>query len=106
MGLDSVLEREPLRGLAADGQLRAHRHQGFWECMDTYKDAVLLNDMWGAGEAPWRRLEEEERLAQEEARSAQEGRSGQEEGRLAQEGRSGQEEARLAQEAALSRLAR
>ena len=51
---ESVLEREPLRRLAADGQLRAHRHEGFWDCMDTYKDAVVLNDLWESGEAPWR----------------------------------------------------
>ena len=51
---DSVLEREPLEGLAADGQLRAYRHEGFWDCMDTYKDAVLLNDLWSSGEPPWR----------------------------------------------------
>ena len=51
---DSVLEREPLRRLAADDQLRAHRHEGFWDCMDTYKDAVILNDLWAKGEAPWR----------------------------------------------------
>lgn len=50
---DSVLEREPLERLAADGQLHAFRHHGFWECMDTYKDAVLLNDIWAAGKAPW-----------------------------------------------------
>jgi glucose-1-phosphate cytidylyltransferase len=50
---DSVLEREPLERLAADGQLRAFRHEGFWDCMDTYKDAVLLNDLWEAGEPPW-----------------------------------------------------
>lgn len=50
---DSVLEREPLRALAAAGQLRAHRHEGFWECMDTYKDAIALNDLWAAGAAPW-----------------------------------------------------
>ena len=41
-----MLEREPLEGLAATGQLRAYRHEGFWECMDTYKDAVQLNDLW------------------------------------------------------------
>jgi glucose-1-phosphate cytidylyltransferase len=51
---DSVLEREPLRALAAAGQLRAFRHEGFWDCMDTYKDAVTLNDLWASGEAPWR----------------------------------------------------
>ena len=51
---DSVLEREPLERLAADGQLHAFRHEGFWDCMDTYKDAALLNDLWARGEAPWR----------------------------------------------------
>ena len=50
---ESVLEREPLQGLAAEGQLRAYRHEGFWECMDTYKDAVALNDLWASGSAPW-----------------------------------------------------
>jgi glucose-1-phosphate cytidylyltransferase len=51
---DSVLEREPLQRLAAEGRLRAYRHEGFWECMDTYKDAVALNDLWASGAAPWR----------------------------------------------------
>jgi glucose-1-phosphate cytidylyltransferase len=51
---DDVLEREPLENLANDGQLRAYRHTGFWDCMDTYKDAVLLNDLWEAGRAPWK----------------------------------------------------
>jgi glucose-1-phosphate cytidylyltransferase len=50
----SVLERGPLERLAAEGQLRAYRHTGFWECMDTYKDAVALNDLWAAGRAPWK----------------------------------------------------
>ena len=50
---DSILEREPLAGLAADGELRAFRHEGFWRCMDTYKDAVALNDMCEQGEPPW-----------------------------------------------------
>ncbi len=51
---DSVLEREPLERLARDGELRAYRHAGFWDCMDTYKDAVMLNDLWSSGEPPWR----------------------------------------------------
>jgi glucose-1-phosphate cytidylyltransferase len=59
---DSVLEREPLEGLAGDGQLRAYRHEGFWDCMDTYKDAVMLNDLWGSGEPPWRVWSEEPAL--------------------------------------------
>jgi glucose-1-phosphate cytidylyltransferase len=53
IGTDSVLEREPLERLAGDGQLGAYRHEGFWDCMDTYKDAVELNDLWASGEPPW-----------------------------------------------------
>jgi glucose-1-phosphate cytidylyltransferase len=49
-----ALEREPLERLAADGELRAYRHHGFWECMDTYKDAVALGDLWERGDAPWK----------------------------------------------------
>jgi glucose-1-phosphate cytidylyltransferase len=49
----SVLENAPLRSLAAAGELRAFRHTGFWDCMDTYKDAVVLNDLWREGGAPW-----------------------------------------------------
>jgi len=51
---DCVLEREPLERTAAAGRLGAYRHPGFWDCMDTYKDAVTLNDLWKSGEAPWR----------------------------------------------------
>jgi glucose-1-phosphate cytidylyltransferase len=51
---DSVLEREPLERLAAAGQLHAFRYGGLWECMDTFKAAVLLNDIWSAGAATWR----------------------------------------------------
>jgi glucose-1-phosphate cytidylyltransferase len=54
LGDSSVLEREPLEGLAADGSLQAFRHTGFWACMDTYKDAVRLNDLWASGDAPWK----------------------------------------------------
>lgn len=54
LGRDSVLEREPLQRLAADGELHGYRHEGFWDCMDTYKDAVLLDDLWAEGRAPWR----------------------------------------------------
>jgi glucose-1-phosphate cytidylyltransferase len=50
---DSVLEREPLAALARAGELKGHRHDGFWDCMDTYKDAVQLDDLWSRGEAPW-----------------------------------------------------
>jgi glucose-1-phosphate cytidylyltransferase len=50
----SVLEREPLERLAGDGRLYGYRHRGFWGCLDTYKDAVELNDLWSRGGAPWK----------------------------------------------------
>ncbi len=53
IGEDSVLERSPLEDLSADDELRAFRHERFWDCMDTYKDLVTLNDLWEKGEAPW-----------------------------------------------------
>jgi glucose-1-phosphate cytidylyltransferase len=54
LGADEVLERQPLERLTATGELRAFRHQGFWACMDTYKDAVALNELWASGRAPWK----------------------------------------------------
>ena len=56
---DSVLEREPLERLANDGQLHAYRHESFWHPMDTYKDQIVLNDLWASGEPPWRVWTEE-----------------------------------------------
>jgi glucose-1-phosphate cytidylyltransferase len=53
VGEESVLERETLERLAVEGQLGAYRHEGFWDCMDTYKDAVELNDLWASGAPPW-----------------------------------------------------
>jgi glucose-1-phosphate cytidylyltransferase len=51
---DSSLEQDTLAGLARDGRLRAFRHDGFWDCLDTYKDAIELDDLWAAGKAPWK----------------------------------------------------
>jgi glucose-1-phosphate cytidylyltransferase len=51
---DCVLEEEPLAKLAADGQLAAFRHDGFWQPMDTYRESVMLNEMWDSGIAPWK----------------------------------------------------
>jgi glucose-1-phosphate cytidylyltransferase len=48
-----VLEEEPLRGACRDGQLSVFEHNGFWMCMDTYKDVERLNAMWNRGERPW-----------------------------------------------------
>ena len=49
-----VLEQEPLRRVAADHQLAAYSHDGFWQCMDTYREWQLLNNLWESGEAPWK----------------------------------------------------
>jgi glucose-1-phosphate cytidylyltransferase len=51
---DCVFEREPLERLAADGQLMAYRHDGFFYAMDTFREYQHLNDLWATGEAPWR----------------------------------------------------
>lgn len=53
-GDDSVLEREPLERLAAEKQLTAYRHTGFFYAMDTYREYKALNDLWAAGKAPWK----------------------------------------------------
>lgn len=49
-----TFEREPMERLARDGQLMMFHHTGFWQCMDTLRDMKLLNDLWAAGNAPWR----------------------------------------------------
>lgn len=53
LNTDSTLEKSPFRALAAEGQLMAFRHGGFWKCMDTYKDSIEMNELWAQG-APWR----------------------------------------------------
>ena len=49
-----ILERGPLERAAADGELMIHPHHGFWQCMDTYRDLVRLEDAWNNGNPPWR----------------------------------------------------
>ena len=51
---ECVLEQAPLERLAAEGQLMAHRHRGFWQPMDTYREFTMLNEMWDSGNAPWK----------------------------------------------------
>lgn len=53
-GDDSILERDPLERIAADGELSAFRHHGFWQPMDTIRDKQLLESLWTSGEAPWK----------------------------------------------------
>lgn len=52
------LEADTLERLAADGQLAAFRHEGFWQCMDTLRDKRLLESCWEEGHAPWKVWEE------------------------------------------------
>jgi glucose-1-phosphate cytidylyltransferase len=54
LGEKDSLEIGLLARLADEGQLNVYQHTGFWQCMDTYREAQLLNDLWGRDEAPWR----------------------------------------------------
>ena len=47
-------ELDPLNGLAADGQLEAFEHRGFWQPMDTLREKNMLEDLWQSGKAPWK----------------------------------------------------
>ena len=51
---DLSLESHVLEKLAAEGQLSVFKHAGFWQCMDTYREMQILNDMWTTGTAPWK----------------------------------------------------
>jgi glucose-1-phosphate cytidylyltransferase len=51
---DTIWERAPLERLAAEGQLRAFRHEGFWSPMDTLRDVKFLETHWASGKAPWK----------------------------------------------------
>jgi glucose-1-phosphate cytidylyltransferase len=53
-GDSTVLEAEPLEQLARSGELMAHRHHGYWQPMDTYREVQLLNALWDSGDAPWK----------------------------------------------------
>jgi glucose-1-phosphate cytidylyltransferase len=50
----TIFERDPLQKLAADRQLVAYPHTGFWQPMDTAREYGLLNDLWASGKAPWK----------------------------------------------------
>lgn len=49
-----ILEQEPLAKLAAEGELVAYRHHGFWQPMDTLRESIFLNEMWSEDRAPWK----------------------------------------------------
>ena len=49
-----TLERAPMEALSRDGQLGVYKHHGFWQCMDTMRDKILLENMWAKHCAPWK----------------------------------------------------
>lgn len=53
-GDSTTLEREPFENLAKDNEFMVYKHSGFWQCMDTQRDKLLLENLWQIGEAPWR----------------------------------------------------
>lgn len=57
-GDDTFWERKPLERLSKDGQLMAYRHASFWQCMDTLRDKILLQNLWQSNNAPWKIWEE------------------------------------------------
>lgn len=52
--IDSILEREPLERLAKERELVAFPHNGFWKCVDTFKDNLEFNQLWSEGKADWK----------------------------------------------------
>ncbi len=53
-GPEETLEQGLLQKLAASSQLEAYRHDGFWQCMDTFREMEILNELWSTGDAPWK----------------------------------------------------
>jgi len=50
----TIWERQPMERLAAEGQMSAYKHAGFWQPMDTLRDKLLLEELWASGKAPWK----------------------------------------------------
>ena len=53
-GDDCVFEQAPLKRLAEEGQLMSYQHRGFWQCMDTLREKIELENLWKSGKAPWK----------------------------------------------------
>ncbi|WP_182188069.1 glucose-1-phosphate cytidylyltransferase [Pectinatus frisingensis] len=51
---DVVFEHEPLERLATKGQLMSYKHTGFWQCMDTLREKIVLERLWQSNNAPWK----------------------------------------------------
>ncbi len=50
----TILEQEPMRRMAAEGELKSFYHDGFWQCMDTKREKDMLDSLWVSGKAPWK----------------------------------------------------
>ena len=50
----TIFEKEPLETVASMGELMAFKHEGFWQCMDTQRDKILLEELWNSNKAPWK----------------------------------------------------
>ena len=50
-----VFERRPMERLAQEGQLKAYTHDGFWQCMDTFREQQMLDRLWTEEKAPWKK---------------------------------------------------
>lgn len=53
-GDNTIFEQEPLETLAEKGKLMSYMHKGFWQCMDTQREKIILEAMWQEGTAPWK----------------------------------------------------
>jgi glucose-1-phosphate cytidylyltransferase len=53
-GDDTNFERYPLETIAVEGELKAFKHDGFWQCMDTMRDKEFLEELWANDKAPWK----------------------------------------------------
>ncbi|MEO3947276.1 glucose-1-phosphate cytidylyltransferase [Gorillibacterium sp. CAU 1737] len=53
-GDNCILEQYPLQKLSSEGGMTAYKHHGFWHCMDTQRDKLVLEDMWNQNNAPWK----------------------------------------------------
>ena len=51
----TVFERSPLTRLAAEGQLKSYKHEGFWQCMDNKREMEMLEKLLASGNAPWKK---------------------------------------------------
>ncbi len=53
-GDQTVWEQDPMRNLAHEDQMSVYKHTGFWQCMDTLRDRMVLEELWEKGKAPWK----------------------------------------------------